>query len=231
MLKLDGMSAIVTGGGRGLGRAIALALASEGCNVVICSKNPKELRQTASEVLKLGVECVPVKADVTRKKDILNVVSKTVTKFKRIDVLVNNARMDLMKPLGDTSDREWNRVLNTNLGGMFLFTHAVISHMLHQEGGVIVNVSSAGGKHGFAGMTVYCASKFGVIGFTESLAEEFREDDIRVYAVCPAGIDDRLYHSLRLSGRPRLKAEDVAKKVLYLVSPGCKLPTGSTVDV
>lgn len=234
MLKLDGMSAIVTGGGRGLGRVIALTLASEGCDIVICSRKMAELNRTAAEIRKLGVPgvvCLPVKADVTKKKDILNVISKAMRKFKRIDILVNNARLDLMKPLEHTTDREWSRVLDTNLGGMFLFTRAVVSHMLHQEGGVIVNISSAGGRHGFAGMAAYCASKFGVIGFTESLAEEFKEHGIRVYAVCPAGADPDIHHALHLHGKPHLRPEDVAKKVLYLISPGCRLPTGNVVDV
>ncbi len=183
MPRLDGMSAIITGGSHPIGRAMALALAAEGCGVVACCMSPAELKETAAAAKKLGGVYLPVKADVTRKEDIMDVVSKTMRKFKRIDVLINNAGIALTRPLEQTTEREWDRIIRTNLGGMFLFTHAVISHMVHQESGVIINISSAEGRHSIAGVTAYSTSKFGVIGFTESLAEEVAEDDMRVYAI------------------------------------------------
>jgi len=233
MLKLDGMCAIITDGGRGIGRATALALAADGCNAVVCSRTVPELNETAAAVQKLGVrgvQCMPVEADVTEKKDILRVVSRAMRRFKRVDILMNNAGIALMKPLESTTEKEWNRVIRTNLSGTFLFTHAVLSHMIEQESGVIVNVSPMVGRHGIPGMAAYSASKFGVIGFTESLAEEVADDGVRVYAVCPRSVDTKMYHSLGLPDKPELKPEDIARKIAYLVSPGCKVPTGNVID-
>jgi len=233
MLKLDGMCAIVTGGGRGIGRATALALASQGCNVVICSRTASELQKAAAEVKKLGiprVECIAIEADVTEKKDILRVVSRAMHRFKRIDVLVNNAGIALMKPLETTTEKEWDKIIKTNLGGTFLFISAVLPHMVEQESGVIINMSSFEGKHGIPGMAAYSASKFGVVGLTESLAEEVAEDGIRVYAICPRGVDTKMYRSLRLPTEPMLMPEDVAKRIAYLVSPECKIQSGSAID-
>lgn len=229
MKRLDKMSAIVTGGGRGIGKAIALGLASEGCDVVICSKNMKELEKTAREIEKIGARCLPVHVDVTKKGNVINAVSQTMRTFKRIDLLVNNARLDIVKPIENMTQKEWTKVLDTNLGGMFLFTQAVVSHMLNQDSGIIINIASE--TKTFPGMTAFCATKFGAIGFTESLAKELEDDDIKVFAICPQGLDADVYHSTGLRHPPAYSSKAIAEKVLYLVINSKKIKTGSSIDV
>lgn len=230
MKRLDNMSAIVTGGGRGTGKAIAFYLASEGCDLTICSKNMKELRKTSKQIEDLGVTCLPVHADVTKKKDILNVVAKAMHNFKRIDILVNNAHLDLFKPIENMTEKEWLKIIDTNLGGTFLFAQAVLSHMINQEhGGIIINIASD--TKPFPGMTAFCATKFGAIGFTESLAKEVEHEKIKVYAVCPRGLDADIYHSSGMRHSRHYSKDAVAGKVLYLVLHSKKIKTGTIMDV
>lgn len=230
MKKLDKMSAIVTGGGRGIGKKIAFALASEGCDLTICSKDIKELKSTAKQIQELGVKCIPVQADVTKRKDIMAVVAKSIQVFKRIDILVNNARLDLVKPIEQMTEKEWIKVVDTNLGGTFLFAQAVITHMVNQDdGGIIINIASD--TKPFPGMTAFCATKFGSIGFTESLASEVEEDDIKVYAVCPKGLDSDVYQSTGIHHSPQYSSDAIAAKVLYIALHSDKIRTGSILSV
>jgi 3-oxoacyl-[acyl-carrier protein] reductase len=240
-MKLLGKVAIITGGGRGIGRAIALELAKEGANIVAVARTVKEIRETVKQVKHKGSDGIAIKVDVTSPKDVKNMVKKTMQKFKRIDILVNNAGVAIYKPLIHTTEKEWNKIIETNLKGIFLCSREVLPVMIAQSreeetdylAGVIINISSQAGKHGFSGLSAYSASKFGVIGLTESLAEEVMEYGIRVYAVCPRGVDTHLYHSLfpHSDNLHILKPHEVAKKVLELCLPECTLESGSIVDV
>ncbi len=228
-MKLKGQVAIVTGSARGIGRAIAIALAKEGCDVVINSRTKKEVDVTTKEIEKLGVEVLPVVADVSNEKEVNKMINATIKKFGRIDILVNNAGIGLYKDFAKMSSEEINSILDTNLKGLILCTKNTLPHMIKRNYGRIINISSGAGKTGIAGLAVYCATKFGVIGFTEALAGEL-PNDIKVYAVCPGGVDTKMYVSM-FSEHPSLKPEDIAKKTLPLCMPDVKTKSGSSIEV
>jgi len=229
-MKLKGSVSIVTGGGRGIGRAIAITLAKEGSDIVIVSRTKSELEETASEVKRLGREVLSVSGDVRKKKDVENVVNKAFEKFGKIDILVNNAGVAYYKPLVKTSEEEWDETFDTNVKGIYLVTREVLPIMEKQKSGIIINISSGAGKHGFANLSAYCASKFAVIGFTQSLADELFDKGIKVYAVCPGGVDTKMYRDVFGSSRFLLKPEHVAEKVKQLCI-NSNVKSGSAVNV
>ena len=194
-MKLKGQTAIVTGGGRGIGRAICQSLAGEGANIVIVARTEREIRETARLVEKQGVRALAVKTDIRKEEEVINMVSKAVNAFGRIDILVNNAGVAYGKYLVETSTEEYNEIMDTNVKGMFFCTKYALPHLLKRGEGRIVNISSGAGKRGIPKLSIYCASKFAVIGFTESVAYE-TGGGVHVYAVCPASVDTGMYRSL-----------------------------------
>lgn len=229
-MELKDKVAIVTGGGRGIGRATAIALAKEDCNVVIASRTKKELEQTCSEIKKLNVKCLIVVADVSKPEDVKDIVDKTIKKFKKIDILINNAGVAIGKSLIETSVEEYDSIIDTNLKGVFFGMKYVLPYMIKQREGFIVNISSGAGKHGFSNLSAYCASKFGVIGLTESVAGEVSGYGIKVYAVCPGPVDTKMYYDLS-STKASMKPEHVAKRILELCLPSNRKPSGSSIEV
>ncbi len=228
-MRLKGQAAIVTGGGRGIGRAICLLLAKEGVNVVIVARKEREIRETARMVERQGGRALAVKTDIRKEEEVIDMVSKAMNAFGRIDILVNNAGVAYSNYLVETTTEEYDEIMDTNVKGMFFCTKHSLPHLLKRGEGRIVNMSSGAGKHGIPKLSIYCASKFAVIGFTESLAYEVG-GGLQVYAVCPAGVDTGMYHSL-FSDEPVLKPEDVANKVLELCLPETTLPSGSSVEI
>lgn len=228
-MRLKGQTAIVTGGGRGIGRAICLLLAREGANIVIVARTEREIRETARLVEKEGKRALAAKTDIRNEEEVINMISEAVNAFGRIDILVNDAGVAYRKYLTETSTDEYNKIMDTNVKGMFFCTKHALPYLLKRGEGRIINISSGAGKHGIPKLSIYCASKFAVIGFTESLAYE-AGGGLQVYAVCPAGVDTGMYRSL-FSDEPVLKPEDVAKKVLELCLPETTLPSGSSVEI
>ncbi|KKG17513.1 oxidoreductase [Methanosarcina sp. 2.H.T.1A.6] len=228
-MKLKGQTAIVTGGGRGIGRAICLALAGEGADVVIAARTGKEIRETARLVERKGGRALAVKTDLRVERDVKDLISKAVNAFGRIDILVNNAGVAYSKYLVETSTEEYDEIMDTNVKGIFYCTKYALPQLLKRGNGRIINIASEEGKRGVPKLSVYCASKFAIIGLTEALAYEVG-GGLQVYAVCPAGVDTRMYHSI-YSDVPTLKPEDVAKQVLALCLPETTLPSGSSVEV
>lgn len=197
-MELRGKIALVTGAARGIGRAIAIALAREGCDVGVADvggvADPvvgyrlgtgAELEATAAAVRSCGVRGEPVTADVTRAADVEAMVARIVELFGGIDILVNNAGVIGACPVAAMPEELWDRVIAVNLKGTFLCSRAVIPQLVARGGGRIVNISSVVGRRGRGGVAAYSASKFGVIGFTQSLAEELGPAGITVNAVCP----------------------------------------------
>jgi NAD(P)-dependent dehydrogenase (short-subunit alcohol dehydrogenase family) len=228
-MKLKGQTAIVTGGGKGIGRAICLALSREGADIVIVARTAKEIRETARMVEKEGRRALAVRTDIRREEEVIKMISKAVNAFGRIDILVNNVGVAYRKYIVDTSTEEYDEIMDTNVKGMFFCTKYALPHLLKRGEGRIVNMSSGAGKHGIPKLSIYCASKFAVIGFTESLAYEVG-GGLQVYAVCPTSVDTGMYRSM-YSDEPVLKPEDVAMKVMELCLPETTLPSGSSVEV
>lgn len=181
---------IITGGARGIGKSMAELFASEGAKVVICSRNEKELSEAAGEISEKYGECKGIKCDVSNSGDVKNFVKEVTDKYFNIDILINNAGLGYFKPLMETSEEDWDTTMDINLKGPFLMCKEVIPHI---KKGIIVNISSGAGKHGFPNFSVYCASKFGLVGFGESIAGELPH--IKVYTLCPGPVETSLFRN------------------------------------
>ncbi len=231
-VKLGGKVVIVTGAGRGIGRATALALAREGAAVVLAARTRAEIEAVADEVRALGARALPVVTDVTRESEVGQMVERTLATFDRVDILVNNAGAQIpRRPAVDLPTDEWDRILQINLTASFLCAKAVLPIMLRQRSGKIINVASLGWQMGFAGNSAYCAAKAGLINFTYCLAAEVKALGIDVNAVCPSGTDTRLLHEAGLGkGRTNLsRPEEIANVILFLTSPESSAITGVAV--
>jgi 3-oxoacyl-[acyl-carrier protein] reductase len=214
---LAGRVALVTGGSRGIGRAIALELAGLGAAVAICGRDPKALQAASAELHRRSGRAFTLTADVTRAADIDKLVSETQSELGPISILVNNAGVGLFGPLQDKSEADWDLVLNTNLKSVFLVSGAVIPSMMRQGFGDIVNISSLAGKNTFAGGSIYCASKWGLLGLTGCMAEELRDHGIRVSAICPGSVATEFGRGGKDAAKA-LHPEDVARAVAMVLT-------------
>jgi len=225
---LSGKVAVVTGGSRGIGKYIAKRLAAEGASVVIAGRTLADLKITAEEIAVDGGRVIAVQTDVSSEKSVHRLLSKTLTEFGTIDILINNAGQYMEKPITDMSVEEWNGIVGTNLTGPFLLSRAVLPEMIEKMDGTIVMISSTAGKRAQANSTAYSASKFGIEGFSEALLREVREFNIRVIVVTPSSVDssERETRQILKGGEgARLRAEDVAEVVVGAI----KLPPRALV--
>ena len=217
---LSGRVALVTGGNRGIGKAIALRLAALGADLAICGRDESALRAADEQLRSSGVRVYSQKADVTVSSDVSSLIRQSEAALGPISILVNNAGMGLFGPLHEKTEAEWDTLINTNLKSMFLVSRAVIPGMIHRRSGDIINISSLAGKSTFAGGAIYCASKWGVQGLSGCMAEELRAHGIRVSTVCPGSV------FTEFSGRgPKdpatvLTSNDVAHAVAMIATQG-----------
>lgn len=217
---LSGKVALVTGGNRGIGKAIALRLAALGAEIAICGRDESALRAAAEQLRSSGVRVHPQKADVTVSSDVSTLIRQSEAALGPISILVNNAGMGLFGPLHEKTEAEWDTLINTNLKSMFLVSRAVIPGMIQRRSGDIINISSLAGKSTFAGGAIYCASKWAVQGLSGCMAEDLRAYGIRVSTVCPGSV------FTEFSGRgPKepgrvLTANDVAHAVAMIATQG-----------
>lgn len=239
---LDKKVALVTGGARGIGRAIVLALASEGANVVFTDI---KLEGAADELQGMlnskGVKSMALQSDVRSLTEAQNAVDTVVKEFQRIDILVNNAGITRDNLIMRMSEDEWNSVIDVNLKGTFNFCKAASRQMLGQKEGKIINVASIVGIIGNAGQVNYSASKAGVIGITKTLAKEFASRNIQVNAIAPGFIDTEMTQKLTQQQRDALlnlipmkriaKPEEVANVIVFLASPAASYITGQVICV
>jgi len=245
--------ALVTGASKGIGRAIAIAFAKEGANVVVnYFKSEDDANDVVKEINAMGRTAVPVRADVSKIDEVKAMVKRTIDQFGRIDILVNNAGVSTMGLLVDLTEQEWDYNMDVNAKGVFLCCQAVARHMMDRRYGKIINISSAAGKTGARFLSHYCASKFAVIGLTQSLALELASYGINVNAVCPGYVETdmqsrELVWEAKLRGisseevkrdylgsvpMGRLgKPEDVAKVVVFLASAQSDYMTGQAINV
>jgi meso-butanediol dehydrogenase/(S,S)-butanediol dehydrogenase/diacetyl reductase len=187
-MKLEGKVALVTGGGRGIGRGIALALAGEGADVAVADIDYPNAQKVTEEIEALGRQAIAIKVDVTKWDQVLAMTKQTIKELGQIDILVNNAGVVGVALVEELEEEAWDRVMDVNAKGTFLCCKAVIPHMKRRGSGKIINVASIAGKNGYATLAHYCASKFAVVGFTNALAKEVAGDNVTVNAICPGNV-------------------------------------------
>jgi NADP-dependent 3-hydroxy acid dehydrogenase YdfG len=218
MTTLSGGTAIITGGGSGIGFAIAKALIKADVNIIIASRRKEVLTTAANTLNGLGKgKAIPVVCDIRKKEDVVNVVKTARERFQTIDVLVNNAGLGVSSKVVDCTDEEWDVVLDTNLKGTFWLTRETLPTMISQRSGYIINIASQAAKHGYANAGPYCASKFGVLGFSEALQHEVREFGIIVHALCPALVQVPSPEAGEPVDDGVLQADDLASTVMFLL--------------
>jgi acetoacetyl-CoA reductase len=239
--RLDGQTAIVTGAGRGIGRAIVRELAATGANVVInYATSARAAQELAREIEGSGSKVLLVQADVSRYEQVGEMIKQTIQTFGRIDILVNNAGITRDKTLKNMSKEQWDEVIHVNLDSLFNCTKQVLPFMLEHKSGKIVNISSFVGQGGNIGQANYATAKAGVIGFTKSVALEVSHHGITVNAVCPGFTETDMLKSIPEEIRQRLiekiplgrfaQPEEVAACVRYIITEGDYM-TAQTISI
>ena len=214
MESLTGKNALVTGAGKGIGRAIAVALAQEGVNVALLARTESQLQEVAQAVQALGVKTVILTADIADRAAVEVAVAQAETELGTLDILIYNAGMGTFAKLVDMDPAEWERIIQVNLMGTYYTTRAVLPGMIARETGDIINIASTAGQRGAATTSAYSASKFAVLGLTESLMQEVRKHNIRVSALTPSTVATELAISNKLTdGNPDkvMQPEDLAE--------------------
>lgn len=246
-------TAIVTGSSRGIGKETAIILSKMGLNVVISSRTQREIDFTVNQIKEIiigtknsggygakddGDKILGIKCDVSNASEVDYLIKSTVEKFGSIDILVNNAGIVYFKKLIDTSEEEWDNTIDINLKGAFLFSKAVLPFMIKKDmsGGVIINVSSGAGKTGFPDISAYCASKFGMIGLTESLAWEIGNYNIKVMAICPGEVNTKMQQDFdqeyyRKYKDKMLQPKQVAERIIDMIFNDKKYNNGQSIEI
>lgn len=247
-MKLAGKVAVVTGGSSGIGRAIAIRFAQEGAKVAVLdlqeeSRLAAETPSTVDAARAAGSEGLFVRTDVSKSADIKAAVLKTIERFGKIDILANSAGIFIRNSITDVSDEEWEKVVGVNLSGVFYACREVIPHMVHQQYGRIVNVSSIHGLLGTGAAATYCATKAGITNLTRQLAIDYAKQGITVNSIAPGTIETAMSKPFRENPAimqeyqartllPRLgKPEDVANAALFLVSDEAEWMTGESLVI
>lgn len=230
MTKLGEEVAVVTGGGRGIGRAAAVALAREGARVGLVARTDGELAETARLSREAGAPAVHVvRADVSRAAELEAALAELERELGPIGILVNNAGIVEPAPVVDTSEESWDRVMAVNLKGPFLAARAVLPGMLARGRGRVINVSSISGTLGTPRLASYCASKWGLLGFTKALAEEVKDRGVLVAAVLPGSTDTKM---LEKSGfPPQIAPAEIAEAIRWLACDAPRAAAGTALEV
>ena len=242
-MRLQDKVAIVTGAGSGIGRGISIMFAKEGAKVVVCDYNEDTAKQTVFEIEQFKGEAIALKCDVSKQKDIEKVVKKTIDSFSRIDILVNNAGVYLPHKATEVNEKEWQKTIDVDLKGVWLFSKACLPHMEKQGKGKIINIASIAGFVAFANSTAYCAAKGGVILLTKEMALDYAPKKININAIAPGVIttnmtkqilsDKQAYDGL-LRNTPIGRfgvPDDIAYCAVYLAAFESDFVTGQTFVV
>lgn len=223
-MRLKDKVALITGASRGIGKASALALAREGAVIAGAARTAADLAALEREIKAAGGRALMIETDVTRSDSVAACVARVVAELGRIDILVNNAGIGGYRPFLEWSEADYDRIMAVNAKGTWLFCREVIPHMRRQGGGNIINVASVAGLQGYPSEAIYCASKFAQMGLTQALDREFYQENIKVSAICPGGVET--FFALgdgRTAGEEKLRgfstAEDVAEAVVLAALP------------
>ena len=215
---LFGQVAVITGAGRGIGAAIARQLAGLGATTVLCGRTQSTLDQTARAITGAGGKAEVIPCDVTILHQLQHAAARVESTFGRLDILINNAGIGgFNSPLHNLAPEEWDRILNTNLRGVYFAIHAFAPLMIRARSGHIINISSLAGKNALPNGAAYAASKWGLNGLTYSVAEELRTHNIRASVICPGSVDTELSPHTGKDPKKLLQADDVAHAVVMLV--------------
>ena len=224
MKNLKSKKAIITGGGRGLGKATAIAFAKEGIDIAITGRNEEVLKETVSELEAFGIKAIYSAFDVSNYEDVKSGIKSIVNTLGSVDILVNNAGIAAFGSFIEMDVNQWSQIIQTNLMGMYYVTKEVLPHLINQNEGDIFNVASTAGLSGNANISAYSASKFAVIGMSESLMKEVRKNNIRVCTLTPSTIASDMSIELGIANKDSqdsvLQPEDFAE----LIVAGLKLP-------
>ncbi len=221
--------AVVTGAGRGIGRAASVALASRGCDVALLGRTVEDLEGTMASVVELGARALALRCDVGSSREVEHAAREVLRELGPPRVVVNNAGVVRRALVHETTDEDWDHVLGVNLKGTFLVTRAFLPAMLEVGRGRVVTVSSISATLGTARQSAYCASKWGVVGFMKSLAEEVRGKGLQAISVLPGSVDTRMLEGSGFS--PEMSPEDVAKLVVFAALDAPDAMNGSAVEV
>jgi len=252
MSLLQDRVALVTGGSRGIGKAIAKALAEQGAKVAICSRDVEAVRKAADEISPGGGRVLAIRADVTEKADVRAMVRDIVTRWGQIHILVNNAGANARTPMDAEDDARWLQVLTANVVGTYYVTREVLRDMPQHDGGRIINISSVLGRFGVPAYTAYCTAKHGIIGFTRALALEVVGRGITVNAICPGWVETEMaalgmYETAAAMGitqeefrkqalamvpiQRMLEPKEIADLAVYLASDASAGMTGQAINL
>jgi NAD(P)-dependent dehydrogenase (short-subunit alcohol dehydrogenase family) len=227
-VDLAGRTAIVTGSSKGIGYAIAEALARANANVVVSARKPAEVTEAARKLERLGSGTIlGIPADVGKLEDVRRLVGETVDRLGGLDILVNNAGVGLFAPVDEIDPADWDRLIATNLSGVFYCCHAAIPHLRKSRDAWIINIASLAGKNPMAGGSAYNASKFGLVGFSEAMMLDVRQQGIRVSYVMPGSVETYFNHNEpSAAGSWKIQPEDIGQVVMDLLA----LPSNSLVS-
>jgi NAD(P)-dependent dehydrogenase (short-subunit alcohol dehydrogenase family) len=221
---------LVTGGGRGIGRQIALKMALEGAHVAVAARTEREIKPVADEIMALGRRALAIPTDIGNEAQVAACVAAVEKAFGRIDVLVNSAAVTYIEPLVKTTLDQWRRTMDVNVTGAFVMTKAVVPAMIDRNDGRVINVSSTAGLEGFPNFAAFCASKFALIGLTRALAKEIEESAVTVNALCPALVGTKRGPQ-KAKERKAEPSSDVADVAVFLASDAARAVTGAAIEV
>lgn len=221
MEPLAGSVSIVTGAGRGIGRAISVLLSRSGSRVVLASRNETQLRELGEEIRRSHGEVLEIPTDLTRDEEVRRLVERALNEWGTVDYLINNAGWGKKAPLLKSRVEEWDQTFNVNVRAPMLLTQLVLPTLIAKKRGAIINIASISGKMGQANTAAYSASKFALLGFSESLFEEVREYGIKVSAILPGFVDTPLIPPTRALNRDKMiRPEEIAETVLFVLTSG-----------
>ncbi len=231
MTNIEGKVALVTGAGRGIGRAVSLLLGKSGCRVVLAARTGDQLEEVQKEISARGGEALSIPTDLTKDEEINGLVGKIQQTWESVDILVNNAGWGKRAPVVKAKVEDWDQTFRLNLRAPMLLAKLLLPHMIEKGDGAVINIGSVSGKTGEANGAAYSASKFGLIGFTQSLFEEVREYGIKVAVILPGFVDTPLIPPNRQLDRSKMiQAEDIAQAVHFvLTSPPTSCPVEITI--